>query len=158
MFETPSEDDWPEVLRLANASVADVPGAGPQDEWLANRRGFADRPGFASGGGLRRHLVCRDPASRRAVGYGAVEHDPQAPNGAFRLFVVTEPSALETVGVQVLEQAFETLAQLGARTAWFTEYAADSRLVSFVRRQGFEEVRRFDWRGAELVTLEKKLV
>ena len=155
VFEIPSGSDWAEILRLANASVADVPGAGPQDEWLANRRSFAEA--HASAGGVQRHFVARD-ASGRVRGYGAVEHDPQAPEDAFRLFVVTEPSDLGSVGARILGHALEALADLGARSAWFTEYAADSRLVGFVRGHGFEEARRFDWRGAELLVLEKKLV
>jgi hypothetical protein len=33
----PSVADWPQILSLANRSVAKVAGAGPQDEWLRDR-------------------------------------------------------------------------------------------------------------------------
>jgi hypothetical protein len=37
------------------------------------------------------------------------------------------------------------------------EYASDTDLLSFVRDRGFEESRRFDWRGTELVIMERDL-
>ena len=36
----PTATDWPGILQLASASLADMPMAPPQDEWLANRRAY----------------------------------------------------------------------------------------------------------------------
>jgi N-acetylglutamate synthase-like GNAT family acetyltransferase len=153
MFEAPASEDWPTILQLANTSVANVPPAGQQDEWLTNRQDFASKPGA-----VQRHFVARDSESGRVVGYGSLEHDPQAPADAFRLFVVTDPADLESIGNELLEHALSQLDRLGAKTAWFTEYADDTSLLGFARARGFEPVRSFDWRGSELLVLEKKLV
>ena len=40
MVRAPQADDWNRILDVANASVGDVPNAGPQDKWLGNRRDF----------------------------------------------------------------------------------------------------------------------
>ncbi len=151
VFRSTKPEDWPVVLTIANQSIAGVPGAGSQDEWLENRRCFA------STGGVQRHFVARGAESDRLLAFGSVESDPKASPSGFRIFVVTAPSELLSVGSQVLEHALTQLRELGAQQAWFIEYAADTSLLSFAQARGFDEVRRFDWRGVELVVLQREL-
>jgi N-acetylglutamate synthase-like GNAT family acetyltransferase len=141
------DDDWPAILALANRSVAEVAGAGPQDEWLRNRR--RPKP-------VRRELVAEGAAG--VVGYVAVESEfDRVPDG-FRVFVVTSPDALRVRGAALLERALGELAALRAREAWFVEYASDLRFLSFLEGHGFERVRSFRLEsGSECLVLRKRL-
>lgn len=137
----PDEADWPSILALANESVAGVPGAGPQDEWLGNRRSFDS---------LRHQLVVH--ASGSLVGYGAAE---SRDSGSFRLFIVCAPAARETVGAHLYAALESWLQTQGATDVWFQEYATDTELIAFARRRGFSERRRFEYDGTEIVVLGK---
>jgi len=100
------EIDWPAVLAVANQSVAHIPGAGPQDEWLCNRGTFDPSKG------VQQQIVAE--ASGSAVGYGALEsRDPAEPR-AFRLFVVTAPRLLDTVGQHLYGELLSRLSALRA--------------------------------------------
>jgi N-acetylglutamate synthase-like GNAT family acetyltransferase len=142
--------DWPAILALANRSVAGVPGAGTQEEWLRNRRSFdASR-------GTQRQFVAEEAS--RLVGYGALESDAARDAYAFRLFVVTDPVDLPSVGEFIYSQACAALAELNARHVWLTEYAADTHLLQFAAARGFRETRRFPLpHGPEAVVLVKSL-
>jgi GNAT superfamily N-acetyltransferase len=150
-IEAPLDDDWPAILDIANASLEGVPDYSPQDDWLSSRRAFVDE------GGVQRHFIVREPGSGRPLGYGAVERAVAAPAGAFRVFVVTALHDRATIGSALFDRALEELRDLGAKSAWFREYASDTHFLSFVRDRGFEESRRFDWRGTELVIMERDL-
>jgi hypothetical protein len=143
------ERDWPEIRALAERSVAHVPAAGSQEDWHRNRRSAGDR------GAVQRQVVVEDPELGALLGYGAVESDAQ---GELRLFVVTTPDRLADVGELLYRRGLAVLGELGARRAWFTEYAADEPLLRFARARGFSERRRFELPGGtEAVTLCKEL-
>jgi hypothetical protein len=130
----PTESDWPAILGIANRSVADVPGAGSQADWLENRRNFTSH-------GFQSHFVVDE--GDRLVGYGAVEGDDKAPANHYRLFIVTEPDRLEHIGAVIHSRLEALLVELGAAGSWLVEYADDQRLVSFLHTCGYSETRRF---------------
>jgi hypothetical protein len=139
--------DWPAILEVANGSVAHLSGAPTQEEWLHNRRHFD------AGHGSQRHYVAEDPETGAVVGYGAVESGPE-----FRLFVVTLPEQLPTVGELLYERALALLGESGAARVWFTEYADDRFLLAFARAHGFGDARNFSLPdGAMATTLVKRL-
>jgi hypothetical protein len=143
----PHEADWPAILAVANESVAGVPGAGPQDEWLRNRRSCD------LSRGVQQQLVAE--ASGSLVGYAALEaRDPAKPR-SFRLFVVCAPQLLETVGARLYAELHGRLAKLGAAEAWFQEYAAGAELIAFAGNRGFAERGRFVLQDVELIVLAK---
>lgn len=146
-FRAPEETDWSSILALAERSVADVPGAPPQNEWLTNRQGFA------AVGEQHHFVVCRAGAM---VGYGAVEHAPDAPAGAYRMFVVTAPDDLPTVGLAIYTRAGEILDDVRASASWFVEYSDAARLNEFISARGYTATRRFRHGGADLVVLSKR--
>ena len=131
MLRDVAPDDWPEILELANASVAHVPEAGPQDEWYDNRRAFD-----AANRVQAQYVFDEDGV---LVGYGAVE---SAQHGEFRMFIVTESPRLPQVGEALYRKALSILAQQNAVRVWFTEYAGDAPLIDFARAHGFVEVQR----------------
>ena len=142
------EADWPAILDLANQSVAHIPSAGSQEAWHDNRRHFDAKTG------TQRQVVAEDPQSGALLGYGAVESTLE---GEFRLFLVTPPGYLSSVGELLYRRGVELLRDLGARRVWFTEYAADEPLLSFACAHGFQEFRRFVLpEGPEAVTLVKE--
>jgi hypothetical protein len=145
-FRAPRDEDWETVLALANRSVGDVDVAPPQDEWLANRRAFAK-------GGEQHHFVAVIGAT--VVGYGALEHAPEAAPGSYRLFVVTAPAELDSVGVRIFERETTLLEELGATASWFVEYVDDRRLNEFIRARGYTEARRISHEGVPLVVLAR---
>jgi hypothetical protein len=141
------ESDWPAVLAVANESVACVPGAGPQDEWLRNRRSFD------IGRGVQHQVVAQ--AAGSTVGYAALEsRDPATPL-CFRLFVVCAPRLLETVGELLYAELQSRLRTLGATEARFQEYASGVELIAFAKAKGFSEAARFVYQGTDLIVLTK---
>jgi hypothetical protein len=148
-------EDWPAILAIANRSVAHVPGAGPQDDWVSNRRQFDSTRGF------REQFVAHGPDDRDIVGYGAIEsiESPAAGQGLdFRMFIVTPPERLSVVGDLLYRSALEVLARVGARRVRLTEYAADQPFRAFAEARGFIEHQRFRIAdGNEVVTLLKQL-
>jgi hypothetical protein len=141
------ERDWPEILEVANASVAHLPGAGTQEEWHANRRHFD------ASQGTQQHYVAEDPETLAVVGYGGVEATPE-----YRLFLVTRPEQLPTVGELLYERAIGVLADTGAERVWLREYSADRALLSFAKAHGFGDERRFALPdGQQASTLVKSL-
>lgn len=141
--------DWPSVLVLANASVVHVAGAGSQEEWYENRRSFD------SSRGTQDHYVLVDPELGEIVGYGGVE---TTPNGEFRMFVVTVPELLETVGERLFRENVELAKTRGAERIWFTEHAHDTGLVEFAKARDFMELGRIRLdEGVEAITLMKRL-
>jgi GNAT superfamily N-acetyltransferase len=133
-LRAPIEPDWPAIHVIANRSVADVPDAGDQAEWLANRRSFGSR-------GQQSHFVITD--GQQIVGYGALEREERTPLGEYRLFVVTEPHRLDEVGDVLLRRLEQLLDEFDATGSWFVEYASDRRLVRFLESRGYAESRRF---------------
>lgn len=124
-----------------------MPGAGSQAEWLENRRSFD------SARGAQRHFAAEDPESGAVLGYGAIEASPE-----FRLFVVTLPEHLPTVGELLYERALALLREAGAERVWFTEYSADRSLLSFARAHGFRDAGRFALEsGIDVTSLVKVL-
>ena len=143
----PCETDWPAILAVANKSVARVLGAGPQDEWLRNRRSFDHSKG------VQQQLIAE--ASGSPVGYAALEsREPVKPH-SFRLFVVCAAEHLETAGELLYAELYSRLRRLEADDAWFREYASDDALIAFAKRRGFAERERFVFQGVELVVLVK---
>ncbi|MEE9253367.1 MAG: hypothetical protein V3U43_00380 [Pseudomonadales bacterium] len=141
--------DWPRILELANASVSHVPGAGTQEEWYENRRSFD------SSSGTQDHYVFEDSERGEIVGYGGVE---MTPNGEFRMFIVTLPQLLETVGERLFQENLELAKIRGAERVWFTEYVDDTVLVEFAKARDFMELGRIRLdEGVEAITLMKRL-
>ena len=141
------DSDWPAILEIANASVAHIPEAGTQEEWHHNRRYFD--PAY----GAQQQFVAVDEESDAILGYGAIESSPE-----FRVFVVTLPESIPTVGELLYERALTLLGEAGAERVWFTEYATDSALLTFARSHGFRDARSFTLSdGAEAMTLVKPL-
>ena len=142
----PAENDWPEILKLADVAVENVPNAPHQVEWLEGRRCFE---------GVQRHFVAELRGT--VVGYGAAERAADDPDGTYRLFVVTDWNTGLDIACLLYERAMDELANLGARHAWLREYASDEPLIDFVRRRGFEIREEYDYAGKTLVTLTKSL-
>ena len=124
----PTNADWPAILQLANASLGEMPGAPPQDEWLANRRAFLVPE-------RRHHLVAIEDS--HIAGYVCAEQPVQAPPGEYRIFVVVLPPARETLGTHLLRQLHRFLLKANARTIRVLEYEADSNFLSYLRGRGF---------------------
>lgn len=129
--------DWEEILAVANAAVAHVPNAGPQDEWLRNR--MAGGPGAD-----QHHFVCMDGGE--LVGYGAAESSREALD-QYRLFVVTAPERFGTVGEFMFAELARYLERVGATRSWFLEYLEDDTFTRFLERHGYEESDRFEIGG-----------
>jgi ribosomal protein S18 acetylase RimI-like enzyme len=150
----PRDDDWLDIVDLANRSVAGVPGAPGQDAWLENRKGFDVAVG------RRFHRVAVEPATGRIVGYVAVESRRIGDRSA-RLFVVTPPEQLDDIGADLLACALEAAARSGARNASFVEYAGGAEFIAFLEGRGFRVTSRFEHRGDDgtfqLVRLEMTL-
>lgn len=130
----PLDADWPAILKLANASLADIPNAPPQDEWLANRKAYLQ-------GGRRHHVVALD--SGHIAGYAAAEHSLHAPAGEFRVFVVVPPSARETLGTYLLREIQRFLLAANAGAVRMLEYEADAALLGYLRERGFVQRKTF---------------
>jgi|TARA_Y100000310_G_scaffold336490_1_gene421159 hypothetical protein len=146
-FRPPTDNDWPVIWEIANQSVADVPGAGVQDEWLVNRRGFSEH-------GFQHHFVLTDHGS--VLGYGSVERASDAPPDIYRIFVVTAPEHLQECGARIFDRAERKLMELSAVESRLVEYAEDHRLGSFLLARGYTEVREFQLdSGQQAVVLSK---
>ena len=130
----PTESDWPAILQLANASLADMPNAPPQDEWLANRRAFLVP-------GRRHHLVAFEAG--RAAGYAAAEHPLHAPDGEYRVFVVVAPSARDTLATYLLRELRRHLVKANASTIRMLEYETDAGFLRFLQAHGFVHRKTF---------------
>lgn len=142
------DDDWPTVFEVANASVAHIAGAPTQEEWLHNRRHFD------ASHGEQRHFVAVDSETDVVLGYGSVECSPE-----FRIFVVTRPEHLPTVGELLYERSLTLLRDAGAARVWFTEYGSDRALLAFARAHGFSNPRSFTLPdGLQATTLVKRLI
>lgn len=144
-----ADSDWTAILALANASVAHVTGAGTQEEWYENRRGFD------ASKGAQHHYVLEDTERGEIAGYGGVE---KSPHGEFRFFMVTVPQRLDTVGERLFQENMKIARELGAERVWFTEYADDAVLLEFAKAHDFQEFGRIRLHEAvEATTLMKRL-
>ena len=129
------DEEWSEILRLADVSLAEMHMAPHQKEWLDNRRSFQDPES------LQENFVAT--LGKQIVGYACVEHPPvwmrttKDATGEYRLFMVVEPSARRTLGNRLLAKLRESLIAHGARRAWFQEYESDTGLISFLEENGF---------------------
>lgn len=130
----PSAADWPSILELANASLAEIPHAPPQDEWLANRRAYLQ-------GGRRHHVVAVEDG--HVVGYAAAEHALHQPQGEYRVFVVAMPAARETLGTYLLREILRYLRTMNAQTVRMLEYEADAGFLAYLESRGFARRRTF---------------
>jgi len=122
-------DDWPRVKELADMSVADVPGAGPQDDWLTNRKQFTTL-------GEQQHFVCVD--DDRIVGYGSLERATDAPAGHCRMFLVTAPEHLDSVGPFIFEELQELASRRNISRSCFVENS-EHPLLDFLRKRGYRD-------------------
>jgi GNAT superfamily N-acetyltransferase len=134
------DEEWAEILHLAEVSLAEMRVSPGQREWLENRKAFPDR-------GIQEQFVAT--LDKQIVGYACVEHPPawmrnsdDAP-GEYRLFVVVEPSTRKTLGTRLLAKLRESLIALGARRALFQEYEGDTGLISFLEEKGFVRAAAF---------------
>ena len=137
-IRTPGDDDWPAILKLADQSLIQIPGAPGQQEWLDNRRSYSPSEG------IQRHFVAT--SRDQIAGYACIEHrdnfklHPRAINaadGEYRLFLVVAPSDRSTLGTRLLKLLGRQLIDLGARRAWTMEYETDVHFVSYLQRMGF---------------------
>ncbi len=142
----PLENDWPAILRAANASLPwQVEG---NRQWLENRMKFDDRAY------PRRHYVAQEVSSGEICGYGSIEGCGTPDR--YRVFVVMDPALLDSVGETLFERLDEDLTSLGGRIAWVREETRDLPLLEFFRRHGFAGERTFTTeQGLEIVTLER---
>ena len=140
-LRAPTDDDWPAILALAELSLAELPNAPSQNEWLNNRKSFSPSDG------IQRHFVAT--SDEQIVGYACIEHRNKASHGAepadgvYRLFVVVAPSARRTLGTQLLVKLRECLIDLGARRAWVVEYEADAGFLAYLEEMGFLRLTTF---------------
>jgi predicted nucleotidyltransferase len=143
----PRAEEWGAILAVANEAVGAVRGSGSQEEWLRNRRDFSSR-------GSQSEFVCID--SGEVVGYGAAERGDEAPADDYRLFVVTSPERLRSVGERILGELNGYLARVNARRSWLREYAADVELTNFLIAHGYKVIEYFELEGGtRAVVLEK---
>jgi len=131
----PADDDWPAILALAELSLAELPNAPSQQEWLNNRRSFTPSDG------IQRHFVAT--SADRIVGYACIEHRIKTAPGVYRLFVVVPPSARTTIGTRLLTKLRENLIEVGVRRARVLEYEADAGFISFLEGMGFARSSNF---------------
>jgi GNAT superfamily N-acetyltransferase len=140
-LRAPADDDWPAILALAELSLAELPNAPSQQEWLNNRRSFTPADG------IQQHFVAT--SDDRIVGYACIEyrnkaaHRREPVDGAYRLFVVVAPSARTTLGTHLLAKLRDCLIDLGARRAWLLEYEADAGFISYLEQMGFLRLANF---------------
>jgi N-acetylglutamate synthase-like GNAT family acetyltransferase len=134
-LRAPTDDDWPAILILAEQSLAELPNAPSQQEWLNNRKSFS------ASDGIQQHFVAI--SSERIVGYAGAERRNEFAKGGYRLFVVVAPSARSTLGTMLLAKLRECLISLGARRAWFQEDEAQKQFISYLEEHGFVQVERF---------------
>jgi len=142
----PTGDDWGAIGALADVAVAHVPGARPQHEWTAARRGFE---------GERRHVVAERDGG--VVGYGALERRDGDPEGWQRLFVVLSWTATPEIADLLYDHLVAELDDSGVRALWMRELDGDEPLLAFARRRGFEVSRRYEHAGLSIVSLTKPL-
>lgn len=98
---------------------------------------MAYRRAFDEAHRQRRHYLA-GAANGPALGYGALEQQAGDP-ARFRVYVVTAPAHLETVGAALYAQLYTDLRDLGARVAWTREYRRDEALRAFFKARGFVE-------------------
>lgn len=139
-LRAPTDDDWPAILTLAELSLAELPNAPSQLEWLNNRKSFS------ASDGIQRHFVATSGAG--IVGYACIEHRSKSSGkktveDVYRLFVVVTPSARRTLGTHLLAKLRESLIDLGARRAWVAEYEADAAFLAYLEEMGFEKLKTF---------------
>jgi hypothetical protein len=144
-LRAPTEQDWPAILRAANASLPwDPDGNQP---WLENRRNF-DEAAFQ-----RRHYVATDDGSNEIVGYGSIEGGSTP--GRYRVFVVMDARLLTSVGDVLYQRLHEDFRSLGGEVAWVREEARDIDALKFFRRHGFANEQPFTTeQGLPVVILE----
>ena len=134
-LRAPTDDDWTAILALAELSLAELPNAPSQQEWLNNRRSFS------LSDGVQRHFVAT--SGDRIVGYACIEHRDEFADCIYRLFVVVAPAARTTLGTRLLAELRESLIDLGARRARVLEYEADAGFISFLEGMGFARSTNF---------------
>lgn len=129
-------EDYPAILQVADAAVPFDPQG--NRGWLRSRQAF-DETVHA-----RRHYVLEYDG--QIVGYGGLEEQGGGPH-RYRLYVVTAPERLESVGRALFERLRQAAIPLGARTLWVREYARDEALLDFFGERGFAETGRvWDYR------------
>ncbi len=131
----PADRDWPEILRLAHASLGEMSAVPSQQSWLDNRKSFSQS------GGIQYHFVAS--SGDRIIGYACAEHHARAADGEFRLFVVVEPADRETLGTKLFDRLSEQLPHLGATYVWVLEYKTDVKFLQWWRERGFEFLKEF---------------
>ena len=140
-LRAPTNDDWTAILALAQLSLAELPNAPSQQEWLNNRRSFSPSDG------IQRHFVAT--SGERIIGYACIEHRNKTNYGrkpiesVYRLFVVVPPSERRTLGTRLLAKLRECLIDLGAHRAWVLEYEADAGFLSYLEEMGFVRLANF---------------
>jgi hypothetical protein len=146
-LRAPNEDDWPELLALAQQSLVEMPSVPSQLEWITNRRTFSPADG------IQRHFVAI--IDGHIVGYACAEHRNAAHKGHYRLFVVVKPSDRSTLGTHLLGRLRELLIDLGASYAWVGEYDSDSGFVSYLTNIGFERLTTYPLDDGASMTILK---
>ena len=142
-LRAPAEDDWPDILRVANEALPDAEDANAA--WLAARRGF-------DGAALRRRNYVACGPDGRIVGYAGIEQTPG--KDSYRVFVVASPERLTSgSGDQMYDALRRDLEELGASSAWMREEARDLPTIDFALRHGFTERERFTFDGIEIAVL-----
>ena len=141
-LRAPGDHYWPAILDLAVLSLAELPNAPSQHEWLNNRRSFTPSDG------VQQHFVAT--SGERIVGYACIEHRHKTADGGkpvegeYRLFVVVAPSARTTMGTRLLAKLRECLINLGACRVRVLEYEADARFISYLEEMGFVRLKSFN--------------
>jgi N-acetylglutamate synthase-like GNAT family acetyltransferase len=135
-LRSPQNDDWPAILKLAELSLAELPDAPSQVEWLNNRKSFL------SSDGIQQHFVAT--LAERIVGYACIEHGEKAAPGEYRLWVVVAPCARKTIGTTLLARLWECLLSVDAHRARMVEYEVDTRFISYLEKMGFVRLNTFN--------------
>jgi hypothetical protein len=147
-LRSPTNEDWPAILRAADASLPRR--AGDNREWLQNRMNF-DAARFR-----RTHYVAGLGDDGLVLGYAAAEEGPTV--GRFRVFVVMEAELLGTLGEAAFGHVLQDLRKCHATSLWAREEAQDASLIDFFERHGLVRAEPFQTpQGLAIVTLERKL-
>ena len=133
-FREPQENDWLEILSLANTALRELQNPPSQCDWLTNRRAFSSQ-------GTQHHFVA--VAEGAIIGYAAAERHANAPQGEYRLFVVVAPSDRTRIGTVMLRALRHYLIGVRAHSVRMVEYANDSGFLAYLREIGFGSEKAF---------------
>jgi hypothetical protein len=143
MLRHPTQADWSAIAALADQSVAHIPEAPRQSEWVGNRQAFR---------GMRCHYVVHDET---LLAYGSFEQAADEGDGAARLFLVVDWRTEHAIPAAqlLLEQLRKDAATLALGKLWVREYALDRPFLDFLMGNDFHVTQTYERGGQRIVNL-----